>query len=109
MKTVDINDIERDVNDLLQENSSCQAVRSAIRDTRLRKETNRLVKRYYNVVIDEERTHVEPSIVSTYRDEIGELYAEDINNHMAILPKVVTPAAEISLMDIQGGDPGEPL
>ena len=60
-------------------------------------------------MIDEERSDAEPSTVSAYCDSSKELYAEDVNQHMAILPEVVTPAAEISLEDIQVGDPGEPL
>ena len=57
-------------------------------------------------MIDEERTDAEPSTVSAYRDFSEELYAEDVNQHMAILPEVITPAAEISFEDIQVGDPG---
>ena len=59
--------------------------------------------------IGEERTEAAPPTVSTYRNESGELYAEDYDHHMVILPEVVTPPDEISLEDIQVGDPGEPL
>ena len=59
--------------------------------------------------IGEERTEAEPPSVSMYRNESGKMYAEDVDQHMAVLPGVVTPAAEISLEDIQVGDPGEPL
>ena len=52
---------------------------------------------------------MEPLTESTYRNESGELYAEDVDRHMAVLPEVVIPAVEISLEDIQVGDPGEPL
>ena len=37
------------------------------------------------------------------------MYAEDVDQHMEILPEVVTPPAEISLEDIQVGEPGDPL
>ena len=59
--------------------------------------------------IGEERTGAEPSTVAAYRNESGELYADDVDQHMAILPEVVRPAAEIFLEYIQVGDPGEPL
>ena len=52
--------------------------------------SNRLVKVVDVGMIDEERTDVEPSTLSTYRNKSGELYAEDVDQHMAILPEVVT-------------------
>ena len=67
------------------------------------------MKRNDVVAIAEEKTGVELLIESAYRTESGELYAEDIDQHMAVLPEVVIPVAEISLENIQVGDPGEPL
>ena len=52
---------------------------------------------------------VEPLTESTFRNESGELYAEDVDQHMAVLPEVVIPAAEISLKDILVGNLGELL
>ena len=46
--------------------------------------------------IGEERTESEPPSVSMYRSESGEMYAEDVDQHVEILPEVFTPAAEIS-------------
>ena len=43
--------------------------------------------------------------VSTYRNDSGELYAEDVDQHMKILPESDIPAAEICLEGIQVGDP----
>ena len=43
--------------------------------------------------------------VSTYRLAGGELYAEDVDQHMAVLPDIVTPTAEVTIDDIQVGDP----
>ena len=37
------------------------------------------------------------------------MYAEDVDQHMATLPEVVTPADEKSLEDIKVGDTKEPL
>ena len=41
--------------------------------------------------------------------ESGELFAEDVDQHMAILPEVVTPAKEITIEDIEVGDLKVPL
>ena len=47
--------------------------------------------------------------VSTYRHVSGELYAEDVDQHMAVLPDIVTSTAEVAIDDIQVGDPDVPL
>ena len=47
--------------------------------------------------------------VATYRHESGELYAEDVDQHMAVLPDIVTSTAEVAIDDIQVGDPDVPL
>ena len=57
------------------------------------------------VVIGKESTDVEPPTVSTYRNGNGELYAEDVDQHMAVLPEVIIPAAEISLERHSSGRP----
>ena len=46
---------------------------------------------------------------SIFYHESGELYAEDVDQHMAVLPEVVSSTAEITIDDIQVGDPGIPL
>ena len=71
MKTVDKNYTEQDVNDLLQEKSSCQTDGGAIRDYGLLEKPNRLVKRDDIDAIDEERKDAETSTVSMYRNESG--------------------------------------
>ena len=43
--------------------------------------------------------------VATYRNESGELYAEDVDQHMAVLPDIVTPTAEVAIDIFQVGDP----
>ena len=81
----------------MQGKPSCQTDGSEIRDCGLQEIPDRLVEREDVVVTDEEMTDAEPSTVSTYLNESGELYTEDFDQHMAILPKVVTSAAKISL------------
>ena len=39
---------------------------------------------------------------------VGELFAEDVDQHMAFPPEVGTPTREITIDDIQVGDPGVP-
>ena len=38
--------------------------------------------------------------VATYRHESGELYSEDVDQHMAVLPDIVTTTAEVAIDDI---------
>ena len=47
--------------------------------------------------------------VATYRKESGELYAEDVDQHMEVLPYVGMPTAEVVIDNIQVGDPDVPL
>ena len=109
VKTVDGKDIERGVNDLLQEKFSCRTYGSAIRDCGFQEKLCRLVKQEDVVAKRKESNDAEPSTVATFRNESGELYAEDFDQHIEILTEVVIPAAEISLEESQVGDPGEPL
>ncbi|KAE9308268.1 hypothetical protein PF001_g11243 [Phytophthora fragariae] len=39
--------------------------------------------------------------------EGGELFAEDVKSHMAVLPEVATTAEEVTIEDIQVGNPAE--
>ena len=67
METVDSKDIKRDVNYLLQINSSCQTDGSAIRDCEEQEQSDQLVKVNDIEAIGEERTEAEPPFVSMYR------------------------------------------
>ena len=109
VKTVDSKYIEQGVSDMLQRKSSCQKDGSANRDFELQENSHQLVKGNDVVAIGEESTEVEPPTVSTYRNDSGELYTEDVDQHITILPEVVTHAAEIFRIEIQVGDPGDPL
>ena len=44
--------------------------------------------------------------VTPYRHESGDLYAEDVDQHMTVLTDIGMPTAEIIIDDIQVGDPG---
>ena len=61
------------------------------------------------MVVDHNVSTGEKKDASVYRHEKWYLYAEDVNQHMTGLPEVITFAAEVSIDDIQFGDPGVPL
>ena len=82
---------------MLEAKSSCHTDGSAIRGCEIGKKSDRLVKVNDVGAIGEERTEAEPPFTSTYRTESGDIYAEDVDQHMTILLEVVTPAAEISV------------
>uniref|UniRef100_A0AAV1TXE2 Uncharacterized protein n=2 Tax=Peronospora matthiolae TaxID=2874970 RepID=A0AAV1TXE2_9STRA len=44
-----------------------------------------------------------------YRHDGGDLFAEDVDQHMALLPEIIAPTKEVAIDDIQVGDPGVPL
>ena len=67
-----------------------------------------------NITIDEETCPDNDRIareldVTTYSHQCGDLYAEDVDQHMAVLPDIVTPTAEVTIDGIQVGDPDVPL
>ena len=59
------------------------------------------------VSADENKT--EEHETSIHYHESGELYAEDVDQHMAVLPEITSPTAEITIDEIQVGEPGIPL
>ena len=59
------------------------------------------------VSTDENKT--EEHETSIHYHESGELYAEDVDQHMAVLPEITSPTAEITIDEIQVGEPGIPL
>ena len=61
------------------------------------------------VTIDGELIENDVPDESTYYYEGGELFAEDVEQHMAVLPVVTTSTTEITIDDVQVGDPGIPL
>ena len=46
---------------------------------------------------------------STYYHDSGDLFAEDVEQHMAVLPELAASTTEVTINDIQVGDPGVPL
>ena len=56
---------------------------------------------------EDNRIEEEPD-VSTYRHESGKLYVENVNQHMAVLTDIAMPTSEVTIDDIQVGDPDVP-
>ena len=50
-----------------------------------------------------------PTKSSVYRHDAGNLYAEDVDQHMALLSEITVPMEKVAIEDIQVGDPGVPL
>ena len=61
-----------------------------------------------NTRIDERMKKEEVPYETIYYHDGGELFAEDVDQHMAVLLGVGTPKQEITIDDIQVGDPGVP-
>ena len=61
-----------------------------------------------NTKFEEETTRDElASTPMSYHDG-GELFGEDVDQHMTVLPEVGTPTQEMTIDNIQVGDPGTP-
>ena len=58
--------------------------------------------------MDEEAKKEEILSAPIYYHHGGELFAEDVDQHMAVLPEVVTPMQEITIDNIKVSDPGFP-
>ena len=54
------------------------------------------------------RIEEEPDVANAWH-ESKELYAEDVDQHMAVLTDIVMPTAGITIDDVQVGDPDVPL
>ena len=61
------------------------------------------------VKMDGDVLKVEQVDVHTYRHKNDDMYAEDVDQHMAVLPEVTACTTEMTIDDIQVGDPGVPL
>ncbi|CAI5718033.1 unnamed protein product [Peronospora effusa] len=68
------------------------------------------VKNKSRAIATEDVPTKEPSSdEAVYSHESGDLLTKDVNQHMAVLPEIVMSTVEISIDDIQVGDPEIPL
>ena len=75
----------------------------------MQSQSTRLNDEVKAVTIDGELIENDVPGESTYYHEGGELFAEDVEQHMAVLPEVTTSTTEITIDDVPVGDPGVPL
>ena len=83
--------------------------RSKMGDCEEHVQSEMMTKETDPVEMDGDVLKVEHAEVLTYRHKNGDLYAEDVDQHMAMLPEVTECTTEITIDDIQVGDPGVPL
>ena len=100
---------DRELTDPLQRQSSCQAEEIKIEDREVHGQSTLSDADPGTVTIDDKTMRNTTSDDSTYYHEGGELFAEDVEQHMAVLPEVTASKTEITIDDIQVGDPGIPL
>uniref|UniRef100_M4BKS0 Uncharacterized protein n=1 Tax=Hyaloperonospora arabidopsidis (strain Emoy2) TaxID=559515 RepID=M4BKS0_HYAAE len=67
--------------------------------------STRLVDSAEAAAIDEEMLQEDIPAATIYYHEGDELFAEDVDHHMAVLPEVTTSTTDITIDDVQVGDP----
>ena len=98
-----------EITDWLQRKSNCQPGEIKVEDQKVHNQAKRLDEDREAVTIDGEAMGNDAPGESTYYHEEGELFAEDVEQHMAVLPEVTTSTTEITIDDVQVGDPVIPL
>ena len=98
-----------EITDPLQKKSNCQPGEIKVEDREVHNQATRLDDDMEAVRIDGEEMGYDAPDESTYYHEEGELFAEDVEQHMAVLPEVTTSTTEMTIDDVQVGDPGIPL
>uniref|UniRef100_A0AAV1T816 Reverse transcriptase n=1 Tax=Peronospora matthiolae TaxID=2874970 RepID=A0AAV1T816_9STRA len=108
-KSGDIEDNRYEVTDPVHKQSSRQPDRIKSEDCELQDQVDKRTKKMDCTKTDEETTKDELTPSPMYHHDAGELFAEDVDQHLAVLPEVVTPTQDITIDDIQVGDPGIPI
>ena len=98
-----------EITDPLQGQSNCHPDGIKGEDREVHSQSTRLDDDVKDVTIDGELIENDVPDESTYYHEGGELFAEDVEQHMAVLPEHTTSTTEITIDDVQVGDPGIPL
>uniref|UniRef100_A0AAV1VNF8 Uncharacterized protein n=1 Tax=Peronospora matthiolae TaxID=2874970 RepID=A0AAV1VNF8_9STRA len=108
-KSGDIEDNRYEVTDPVHKQSSRQPDRIKSEDCELQDQVDKRTKKMDCTKTDEETTKDELTPSPMYHHDAGELFAEDVDQNLAVLPEVVTPTQDITIDDIQVGDPGIPI
>ena len=104
VKTVSEKDLDRETDDLLQRRSIFRPDGITDQAGETQERLKRLVRRSDNGVTDRIQTTKESCTTSVYHHESGNLFAEDVDQHMTILPEIITATAGITIDDIQVGE-----
>uniref|UniRef100_A0AAV1T0U9 Reverse transcriptase n=1 Tax=Peronospora matthiolae TaxID=2874970 RepID=A0AAV1T0U9_9STRA len=95
--------------DPLQGQSKCHPDGIKVKDREVHGQSTRLDDDVKAVTIDGEVMENDVPDESTYYHEEGELFTEDVKYHTAVLMEVIISTTEITIDDVQVGDPGMPL
>uniref|UniRef100_A0AAV1V540 Reverse transcriptase n=1 Tax=Peronospora matthiolae TaxID=2874970 RepID=A0AAV1V540_9STRA len=95
-----------EITDPLQGQSKCHPGGIMVEDREVYGQSTRLDDDVKAITIDGEVIENDIPDESTHYQEGGELFAEDVKQHMAVLPEVTIPTTEMTMDDIQVGDPG---
>ena len=99
----------QETTDPLQGQSNCHPDGIEAEDREVHSQATRLGDDVEVVTIEDEVMERDVPDESTYYHEGGELFAEDVEQHMAVLPEITVSTTEITIDDVQVGDPGMPL
>ena len=108
-KTIAIEEIGHGVANPLRDQSSHYLEAICINDGELQERPDRPLKKSDDAAIGVEMKKQGRTVTSVYYHEGGELFAEDFDQYMAVLPEVVTPTKEITIDNIYVGNPVVPL
>uniref|UniRef100_A0AAV1VFN7 Reverse transcriptase n=1 Tax=Peronospora matthiolae TaxID=2874970 RepID=A0AAV1VFN7_9STRA len=98
-----------EITDPLQGQSNCHPDGIKVKDREVHGQSTRLDDDVKAVTIEGEVMENDVPDELTYYHEGGELFAEDVEQHMAVLSEVSISTTEITIDDVQVGDPGIPL
>ena len=100
---------DHEITGLLQGHYTCQPDAIKVENREMHNQSTRLNDDAESATIDNEVTEDDTPDESIYYHEGGELFAEDVEQHIAVMPEVTTSTTEITIDDVQVGDPGIPL
>ena len=106
--------IDRRTTDPLQipaiyQSDEIEAEDSEIQDCELPNRSDRLAQGAGIVTDGGDAKEEDPHSTSLYYHEGGELFAKDVEQHLSVLPEGATSSTEITIDNVQVGDPVVPL
>ena len=99
-------EVDHVTTDPLQGQPNCQPDRSRSKIGKCMDGPHKLVDSAEVAAVDVEMMKEDITTAAMYHHEGNELFAEDVEQHMAVLPEITTSTTEITIIDVQVGDPG---